>query len=239
METQATCPDIRTLKIVGVKRKRGMHGSDGGHWPCGTGRAVTKLATPLTDAIKAWAKQAMQAGGWRSQRAMARDIGVSPSALNALMRSGSAHPKTMQAVAEGSGLPPPFGRSLYEGLPEPPARALAEPEPGETAGTADLFGAPQAGLQIWPVQSDSLVPMGIRRGDVVLVDPNRRAVRGDAVIVQLREAARLAARTVLRVYQPPYVVGWAPGDWPEVEAVDDDLVAIAGVILRVLTTPRP
>ena len=95
---------------------------------------------------------------------------------------------------------------------------------------ADNLGS---GVDIWRIQSRSLMLAGFFPNDFILVDGRKADIAkyGDIVIAQVYDFVAGSAKTVLRRYEKPVLVAASPDadDWG-VHVVDENNVAIRGVV---------
>lgn len=102
------------------------------------------------------------------------------------------------------------------------------------------FGGTRPGIECWQIRSDALLLAGYRRGDTILVDTNAADLcrKGDTVIAQLYDWKSGTAETVLRQYEPPVIIGLAPGGAGfAVHVVDNNNVAIKGRVIASWRAP--
>lgn len=85
---------------------------------------------------------------------------------------------------------------------------------------------------VWQLSGSALELSGYRPGDFLIVDLEDEAEAGDVVCAQIYDWQAASARTVLRLYQPPYLVAAAkdPARYRP-ELVDNDKVVIKGVVV--------
>lgn len=85
-------------------------------------------------------------------------------------------------------------------------------------GTADpidtALGADRPGVDVWQVSGTSLLYLGFRPGDHILIDTHaaERCAADDVVIAQVYDYQTGSAVTVLRQFQPPVLIGAGPSD---------------------------
>lgn len=121
---------------------------------------------------------------------------------------------------------PGFGES--EVVPYDPRGEERLPAWVEAAIAAHKQGRP--GVEPWIMKGWALDLLGIYPGDVLMIDQNRRPVAGKVVCVQITDLATGSAETVMRRYDPPYVVTHSAKLGPtKPEQVDDERVVIMGV----------
>jgi SOS-response transcriptional repressor LexA len=98
---------------------------------------------------------------------------------------------------------------------------------------ADHLGAGRAGVDIWTVNSATLVSEGYLPGDRILVDTNQadRCRAGDIVIAQVYNGQTGTAETILRRYEPPVLIAPAATAGNRVLIVDNNNVIIRGRVV--------
>lgn len=130
------------------------------------------------------------------------------------------------------------------------ARAFGLPEPGAVASPSfsDDLLAPDDDIvadgdltpnqYLKAVGSPVLALAGYLPGDLLTLDMSVTPQQGDAVHAQIYD--RTGAETVLRYYDPPYLVTRAPTDEHAAKPllVDGDRVRIAAVVVRMQRWPR-
>jgi hypothetical protein len=170
---------------------------------------------------------------------IAKEVGVAASTLTRLLKDDNAatlHARTISRLQDYSGI------AFFGGDPSAPPtfRGLAEDAvPFETrdadvgilAAIKALVGGRKA-ADPWTMRTRALDRIGYLPGDIVLVDLGRRPEAGDAVCAQVYDWRRAAAETVMRLYEPPYLVAASLDEGlrrPLV--VDNEQVIIKGVLL--------
>lgn len=144
--------------------------------------------------------------------------------------------RSLDKIATYTGIPknvfpgqrrlPGFGES--EAVPYDAAAGERLPAWVEAAIAAHKQGRP--GVEPWLMKGWALDLLGIYPGDVLMIDQNRRPKAGDVVCAQLTDLATGRAETVMRRYEPPYVVTHSAKTGPSrPELVDDERVIIMGV----------
>jgi hypothetical protein len=170
---------------------------------------------------------------------IAKEVGVAPSTLTRLLNENSTatlHARTISRLQEYSGV------SLFGGDPSLPStfRGLAEDavpfdaksaDPAVSAAIKALIGGRQA-ADPWTMRTRALERRGYLPGDIVIVDLGRRPEAGDAVCAQVYDWRRGAAETVMRVYDPPYLLEASLDEQLRKPlVVDNEQVIIKGVLL--------
>lgn len=139
------------------------------------------------------------------------------------------------------------------------ADAFEEPLPaglgdiGRDAGFSEemtaFVGASPAGMPAkpeidhgrWLLNSEVLNLEGFRPGDLLDFNLKLRPERGDIVVAQVRDSKLGTAQTVLRQYQPPFLLTRSsdPSIDPAPLTVDDKDVYIVGVFEQMVRLRRP
>jgi transcriptional regulator with XRE-family HTH domain len=166
--------------------------------------------------------------------------GLSPSTVTRYINDNTGkltvQDRTLDAISRYSGVAknvmpgqrglPGHGES--EAIPYDAVRDEALPEWVEAAIGA--IKGDRNGIEPWIVKSWSLDLMGIVPGDVLVIDQNRRPKGGDIVIARITDLVTGAAETVLRRYDPPFIMTHsAKSGSTRPETVDDERVIIVGV----------
>jgi hypothetical protein len=173
---------------------------------------------------------------------IAKDLEIAPSTLTRLLKepedsTATLHARTLRKLQDYSGIPPLLG-----GDPSVSAapRGFAEDavpfdaagaDPALAAALKALIGSRSA-ADPWTIRTRALERIGFLPGDIVIVDLGRRPEAGDAVCAQVYDWRRATAETVMRLYEPPYLVAASLDEGlrrPLV--VDNEQVMIKGVLL--------
>lgn len=118
---------------------------------------------------------------------------------------------------------------------------LAEMELSPFIGAPSGFpDKPEANHGRWRLNSEVLNLEGFRPGDILDFNFTTRPERGDIVVAQIRDPQRGSAETVLRQYQPPFLMTRSSD--PSVDTapitVDDKDVYIVGVFEQMVRRRR-
>jgi hypothetical protein len=173
---------------------------------------------------------------------IAMDLGIAPSTLTRLLNApegstATLHALTLRKLQDYSGIPPPFGgdpstSQAYRGFAEDAVPFDAKgADPAVSAALKALIGGRKA-ADPWTIRTRALERIGYLPGDIVIVDLGRRPEAGDAVCAQVYDWRRADAETVMRLYEPPYLVAASLDEGlrrPLV--VDNERVIIKGVVL--------
>jgi hypothetical protein len=173
---------------------------------------------------------------------VAKDLGIAPSTLTRLLKgpdsaTATLHARTLRKLQDYSGIPPllggdPSAPPTYRGFGEDAVPFDAKSaDPAVSAALKALIGTRKA-ADPWTIRTRALERIGFLPGDIVIVDLGRRPEAGDAVCAQVYDWRRAAAETVMRLYEPPYLVAASLDEGlrrPLV--VDNEQVIIKGVVL--------
>lgn len=173
---------------------------------------------------------------------IAKDLGIAPSTLTRLLKgpessTATLHARTLRKLQDYSGIPPVFGGDpsaapAFRGFGEDAVPFDAKgADPAVSAALKALIGGRKA-ADPWTIRTRALERIGFLPGDIVIVDLGRRPEAGDAVCAQVYDWRRAAAETVMRLYEPPYLVAASLDEGlrrPLV--VDNEQVIIKGVVL--------
>lgn len=180
--------------------------------------------------IRDWLTDVMRRTGLKATP-LARRAGLSPSTLIRALddqNPSMLERRSITKIAQTFGVAEP-GAGVATGMAEDllPYRETAQPR-------VDI----KADQYLRVIGSRVLDLIGYLPGDVVLLDMSETAAEGDAVDAQVYD--RSGADTVLRYYDPPYLV--ARSTQPELAAkpllVDGERVRIAAVVVYAQRWPR-
>lgn len=166
---------------------------------------------------------------------LARQSGLAPSTLNRFVNNPDIdhllENETLAAVAKTGGvdvLEPP-GRA--RGFGEDAVPFVVDETDVAFARAVKALTQHRNGLAAYQVKGFGLDLLGYMPGDVVIVDLNRGAKAGDVVIAQHYDWSRDKAETLIRSFDPPYLVTASTKLAPQKPLmVDDDTIIIKGVI---------
>lgn len=177
-----------------------------------------------------WLRQVIADTGLSASR-IAKLAGVSDTTLTRFLNDdsyeGALTPLTLARIQEITGKAAP-------GAPTGFAED-AEPWSGddETASALAALVGGRANAHAMTLRAESLMMVGYRPGDILIVDMAATPRAGDVVCAQIEQG--VGARTVFRVYQPPMLV--AAGVDPlaaRPDLIDGERVRIAGVVTDAL-----
>ncbi|MES2671582.1 MAG: hypothetical protein V4673_14355 [Pseudomonadota bacterium] len=172
---------------------------------------------------------------------LATEIGVAPSTLTRLLNEPDNGKATLRATTLAklesfSGIPAPT-LELPEG--ERPVQGFREDAtPYRETGDSSLSVVIKAivgnrkNIDPWTIQTRALECAGFMPGDTVLVDLSRMPRAGEACCAQVLDWRGGKADTIMRVYEPPYLVAATfDATLRKPQLVDDQRVIIKGVLL--------
>lgn len=166
---------------------------------------------------------------------LAREAGLNPSTvtrfLNATANEGHALTfKTVRKI-EAAARRLAGEREQRPGLREEAVPYVAEGGDAIAAAVRALCGGRNA-CDPWQVANDNLVSLGIHRGDVLAVDLSATPAPGDIVCAQLYDPATGNARTVFRLFDPPFLLtGAIAAGQRRPVIVDNQQAMIRGVVI--------
>ncbi len=144
--------------------------------------------------------------------------------------------RTIEAVSKYTGIPrtvmpgqrklPGFGES--EAVPYDARQE--EPLPAWVRAAIAAHKGNRNGVEAWVMKGWTLDMLGILPGDILMIDQNKRAKAGNIVCAQITDLATGRAETVMRRYEPPFLLTYSSKLGPaRPEQVDDERVIIMGV----------
>lgn len=180
---------------------------------------------------------------------LATEIGVAPSTLTRLLNEPDGGKATLRATTIAklehySGLVAPTMDMPEGGRTAPSLREDAVPfEPkGADAVVAAAIKAiigTQKYIDAWTMRSRALECAGFMPGDTVLVDLSTLPRAGEPACAQVYDWRGGNAETVMRIYEPPYLVAATyDGNLRKPLLVDDERVIVKGLILPHRLRPR-
>jgi hypothetical protein len=172
------------------------------------------------------------------QTPLAKAAGVQPSSLSRVLKedsTGTLHARNITKLEKYSGIK----LSAVVDTPSAPGpRGLAEDAVPFDAGSADpavsaairaLIGG-REDADSRTIRTRALECLGYLPGDIVIIDRGRKPVPGDVVCAQVYELGRSEPETVMRIYEPPVLVG-ASFDEQLRRPIDNARAIIIGVVL--------
>lgn len=142
--------------------------------------------------------------------------------------------RTLDRIAEYSGVPVLRMPDERGGLQEPDAIPFDQSEKasGWLKNAVDAIKAGRNHVFPYEMRGWSLDMSGILPGDVLVFDMQQRPKPGDVVCVQCIDFTSGEAETLVRIYQPPFVLSHsAKLGVQKPLTVDEDRVSVRGVML--------
>ncbi len=190
------------------------------------------------EAIRGWLHEVMRITGLKPTP-LAKGAGLAPSTLLRALDpalGGSLERRSIDKIVHKYGVAPP---ALYaDGAATRPA-GLAEPELVRYETPGNDHDLPLAATEgEWTIRTRALELVGYLPGDRVRADSAQQPRARDVVVAQVIDQMRGTAETVLRVYDPPYLMTETadPACRRKPLLVDGDSVAIWGVVMRSVRT---
>ncbi len=191
--------------------------------------------------VRAWLQGVLAKTGLKATP-LAKAAGLAPSTvLRALDpdTNSTLDTRTIAKIVDKFGIAPPplilrgerAGTNQGLGFAAPELEALLAPDNFHFAGKALT---PTQGL--WTVRTRAIELAGYVPGDDLLADSAVGPRARDAVVVQILDQRVGTAETVLRVYDPPYVITETADPTARAKPllVDNDRVAIWGVVVAAM-----
>jgi hypothetical protein len=203
-------------------------------------RIFTRMADPNTDQ-REWLNGLLRRFGLTATE-LARRAELNPSTLTRFLQPGGREghelsARTIRKIEESLNLArDAAGPVLLSGFSESEARQLTSMEgvPPDIRAAAAALKAGRNGVDVWEIRSSGLEAIRLYAGDLVIVDLNAQVMPRDRVCAQVYDHARGTARTVFRLWEPPYLLA---GSTERPDVVDGRNVVIAGVVIAALS-PR-
>lgn len=170
---------------------------------------------------------------------LARRAGLDPSTLTRFMTGGrDGHMLSQRTIRKIESATAERREKQTAGFAEDEGRPVAP----ETMGGSPLQAAIEAmragrnGVDPWLVSSADLEGIRIFQDDILMVDLNAEPTAGDIVCAQVYDWPTGRARTVFRLYEPPFLLsGNIYSGARRPEAVDGRNVVIRGVVVARLS----
>lgn len=211
------------------------------------------LMSTMRDAQIAWVKAVAAHKGWtlskwaRRTRVGDGESTLAASTLTRFVNDPDAthelHDKTIVALAESAGLEPMVmpGSRRPSNLAEPDATPYTANSIADDYVREQVEGFKRRGNAFSPMvmKSRALEHAGYLPGDVLIVDLNAKPQPDDVVCAQVYDWSGDRAETVMRIFQPPYLVA-ASSDSRVLKplVVDDEAVIIKGVVVHSMRPRR-
>lgn len=192
-------------------------------------------------AIRAWIMDVCRRTGLKPTP-LAKAAGLAPSTLLRALdpdNPGSLERRSIDKIVQKFGVDPP---AMY-GTPAPaPARVgFGEPEMKRIGGPMPADASQQSTTEgYWTIQTRALELAGYLPGDQVTADSSIVPRARDIVVAQIVDHQRGTAETVLRIYEPPYLLTETTDERARRKPllVDNDTVAIWGVVTHMTRTRK-
>lgn len=179
---------------------------------------------------------------------LAKAIGIAPSTLTRLLNepddsAATLHAGTLAKLEAFSGITPPTDYELSHPVRHGP-RDDAEPfvpaeAPPDLAHAVKVLTSGRKSIEAWLIRSRALECAGYVPGDAVIVDLAVQPRAGDPVCAQIHERHSSVTETVMRFYEPPYLMPSTFDETLRRPIVVDKLVQLKGVILPYRLRARP
>ncbi len=144
-----------------------------------------------------------------------------------------ARPKQPQAVQQA------VRTGTHGGLSEQEGELYQAPVGDPMAALVTAAVAGRVHVVPWTLHSRALEEEGYFPGDILIVDLNATPQSGDVVCAQLYDFERGAsARTVFRLYHPPFLVGAGREEGARIPQLIDGSVGMKGVVELSIRRPR-
>ncbi|HEY4775484.1 MAG TPA: helix-turn-helix transcriptional regulator [Xanthobacteraceae bacterium] len=199
------------------------------------------------DSQSSWIVEILRVRQWTPTE-LARRAGISQPTLtrflNDPLNKSTLHARTIEKIARATGV------ASYA-APSAEAGALATPGGGDISelATDNIFPtdidaalraliAGRANIFSTRMRTRALESAGVMPNDILVIDMNEPPKRGDTVCAQVYSWPNMRAETVMRVYEPPYLVA-ATFDKELLRPyyVDDEKVIVKGTVIG-LIRPR-
>jgi hypothetical protein len=191
------------------------------------------------DVVREWLSFLKQKYKLRSDREIATRSGMSPTTIYRWLDPDAPFVMSLSKLKQ---VADHFGEPLPAGLADAGAAiGFAEAELTPYIGAAaPLPDKAELNHGRWMLNSEVLNLEGFRPGDVLDFNMTLRPERGDIVVAQVRDSKLGTAQTVLRQYQPPFLITRSSD--PVVDTapltVDDKDVYIMGVFEQMVRRRR-
>jgi hypothetical protein len=186
--------------------------------------------------IRTWLEEVLAKTGMRPTP-LAKAAGLAPSTLLRALdpeHPGSLERRSIDKIVQTFHVPAPmFYREMTpaQGLKEPEVLAVQDED-------IDLIAAD--GQAIWLVRTRAIEMAGYLPGDRIRVDSRVSPTVRDVVVAQVVGHGLDPAETVIRIYDPPYLLTETsdPSARRKPLLVDNDRVAISGTVIKMIRFRR-
>lgn len=188
--------------------------------------AIPALMNQSRSSQLAWLEKALEKTGW-SIHTLAAQARVNASTLYRFQsgENEKLRPVTINRIAKVARVEPP----AFGGLSSGDAREY------DISDLPDIEtpGVDKPHLIAVKMTNEAMALAGVNEGDFLVVDRRRKARPGDIVCAQQYDFRLGGAETIVRYFEPPYLVS-ASGDavYRRPILIDDDKVQITGVVIR-------
>lgn len=168
---------------------------------------------------------------------LARRAGLDPSTLTRFMggeRDG--HMLSARTVRKIEKVAEPRETKREEAREEAVPYVAGGMPPSATSAAIAAIKAGRNGVDAWVVSTDDLESLRIFNADILIVDFNAEPRVGDIVCAQIYDWQKGGAKTVFRLYEPPFLLSGSMATAARrPEAVDGRNVQIRGVVVARLS----
>ena len=175
---------------------------------------------------------------------LARRAGLNPSTLTRFLNEESERNHTLtfrtirkieQAVAATGNAP---RRINVTGFAESDGAEYIAEQADAVAAAVNAMKAGRNSRVPWAVATADLAGISLAQGDVVVIDMNEEARPGDIVCAQVYDRPAGGARTVFRLYEPPYLITGSTDPGARRPIVVDNVNAVIRGVMIGRITPR-
>lgn len=188
--------------------------------------------------IKTWLETVMRKHNVTARQIAVQSGGMSPSTIYRALEPDGQFVMSTSKLAQ---IAETFGEEMPDMMGQAHARPGIQPGLSEEmlpySGPA-LPGSIAAGNDqgMWIIATDALDLEGYLPGDRVVVDMSVRPEPGDVVCAQVYNFQRGTAETVLRIFQPPFLMTRSTSRRAEAKPlyVDNERVVVRGTVVRMI-----
>lgn len=192
----------------------------------------------MRSVINEWLENVMRRHGVSARQVALKSGNMSPSTIYRALEDDG---KFVMSTSKLAQIATAFGEELPDVLAVPGARPTISPGLSEELhpyfGPALPVNVSASNDQgIWTVATDALDLEGYLPGDRVVVDMSVKPEPGDVVCAQVYNFQRGTAETVLRVYQPPFLVARSTSRRADTKPlfIDNERVVVRGTVIRMI-----
>jgi transcriptional regulator with XRE-family HTH domain len=205
-----------------------------------------RMADPR-DSTRAWLKSILASTGWTATE-LSRRAHLSQTTLTRFLNdpeySNDLSRRTIQAIAHAAQVPQPGfvpERSRARGFSDSDAVHYSAESSKDAAISRMIQGlTSQNGIDPWVMKTRALEHAGYLPDDILIIDLNASPVTRDAVCAQIYDASGTRAETIMRIWQPPYLIGFSSDEAFQRPILLDnpDMISIRGVIIASIRPRR-